>query len=77
MAYWADMDGNEHRECPRKPLMKDTSWFSTLMFYYSQWDKGFLPEPGGINAQPAKFGETMQTIKVILNEVHEANRPKK
>lgn len=51
--------------------MQGTQWLSTMYFYYLQYEKGFLPESGGLNAQPAKFPELMTTFGYILNKVGE------
>ena len=54
--------------------MNGTQWYNTVLMYYIQYEKGFLPEDGGLNAQPAKFPELMTTFGYIYNSVSEEAR---
>lgn len=54
--------------------MHGEGWFNTLLLYHIQYEKGFLPEPGGINDQPGKFPELMTTLSYVLNVVSEEKR---
>jgi hypothetical protein len=41
------------------------------MWLYNQWQKGFLPEEGGIQSQPYKLVESIRTIDTAIGAVRE------
>lgn len=60
------IDGEDHYRCPRRPIYEDPESFSELFFLWGGYNKGFLPEPGGIYSQPAVLVEHFKTIEGAL-----------
>lgn len=54
--------------------MEGDGWLNRIALYFSQYEKGFYPEKGGINDQPAKFAELMVTYEAVREQVNEAAR---
>lgn len=55
--------------CPRR-WVKDEPELSTELFWlYRRYDKGLLPEDGGLLSQPARFMGIMRVMEAAFNEV--------
>lgn len=57
----------EESRCPRRPLYDEPNFFYKLFGLFSMYKDGFLPEPGGINSQPALLVEYFAQIKHVTN----------
>jgi hypothetical protein len=65
------MDGLDRKRCPARVLLEDGPWFYKLVTAYNAYEKGFLPEAGGMDDQPAKFPVLMQLMQNAVNTVME------
>lgn len=59
-------DGEDVWRCPRLPLKEDPDNIGQVLWYYSLYRKGNLPEAGGLMDQP---GLLMDMFRVIDNAV--------
>lgn len=66
-----ELDGEELTRCPRRPFKEHPAYYGELMWLYNQWQKGFLPEEGGIHSQPYKLVESVRVIDIALGSVRE------
>lgn len=62
-----EIDGFLLARCPKRPILDDPVGFSDLFWHYGQMQKGYLPEKGGLNDQPAKFMQYMRIIDRALD----------
>lgn len=73
-------DGKETFECPRRVLHPRNTQTLTALSYifwiYSQHEKGFLPEAGGLSDQPALLMVQIQVISAAMGEADAAERGK-
>lgn len=70
------MDDEEWQDtCPLYPIKQDGGLFwSDLVLTYNAYEKGILPEPGGLGSQPLKFLPMMALISSRTNAESEAER---
>jgi len=61
------IDGDALTRCPRRPLLDKPQRFGYLFWLYRQKEKGYLPERGGLNDQPAKYLAYMGIIDRALD----------
>lgn len=61
---WTVM-GKPHYSCP---LLKVPDYWPRVWSYYLGWEKGILPDPGGMRDQPAWFSRLMGFIQSRLDE---------
>lgn len=72
------LDGKNVDTCPRRPLLDEPGFYRELFFLYRAYQKGFLPEPGGLNDQPAYLISCFQVIDAAIAEVErEQDRKRK
>lgn len=69
-----DMEGEEVWRCPRRFFLDNTAYVSELLWLYGQWQKGFMPEEGGISSQPHKLVRSVKIIDLAHGAVEEARR---
>jgi hypothetical protein len=50
---------------------------SDIFWFYRRYDKGLLPEDGGLQSQPAKFMQVMRTMEAAFNKVDEEQARKR
>lgn len=55
-------------------MLYGKGWYNQYLSAYMNYEKGFLPEVGGINNQPAKFSEIMLLMGNYLHEAHDLKR---
>ncbi len=67
------LDGEDYYECPLKIITKQ-SW--EYIKFYTFFEKGFLPNKGGILEQPAKFLDIMSIIEKFIGELNEQSAAK-
>lgn len=70
----AFLDGEPLLRCPRRPLLDDPESIGYIFWLYRQKEKGYLPEPGGLNDQPAIFVQYMTIIDRALDFCREEQR---
>jgi hypothetical protein len=57
-----ELDGVRLLRCPRRPLLDDPQLYGEVFWLYRSYKKGYLPNSGGLDDQPAKY---MAYVKVI------------
>ena len=64
------MDGEAWQDtCPLYPIKEDGGAFwSDLVLTYNAYDKGILPEPGGLGSQPLKYMAMMALVNSRTSE---------
>lgn len=64
-----ELDGEELNRCPRREFKEFPAYYGHLMWLYTQWQKGFLPEEGGLNSQPFRLVESIRIIDTAIGAV--------
>ena len=72
--YWELPNGEKQNRCPRTYINEEPENWSYIVSAYNAYDKGFLPSPGGMDAQPSLFMPTMTIIHSALQEENEYER---
>lgn len=62
------IDGEGIRRCPRKLITKQSAEY---IKFYGYYEKGYLPNAGGILEQPAKLMDAITVIENMLAEMRE------
>ena len=62
------MDKKKLSTCPRYFIKREGRAFNKIATAYDNMQRGFLPEEGGINDQPAKLMEAVEHFQAGLNE---------
>ncbi|WP_349621641.1 hypothetical protein [Azospirillum argentinense] len=65
------IDGEQHFRCPRRPILEDPEGFREVFRVYRAYQKGFLPELGGLEAQAAKLTRALDLIEVTTTQCEE------
>ncbi len=65
------IDGEEHRRCPRRPILEDPGHYADIFYLYRQSKEGYLPEDGGLSNQPAKLMELFRETDAALRKVEQ------
>ena len=60
------LEGELLLRCPKREFLNNPEDISELLWYYSSFKKGVLPDRGGLLDQPAKM---MECFKVIDNAI--------
>lgn len=56
------VDGEDIFRCPRRPILEEPVYFSAVFRAYGDYQRGILPENGGVLDQPARL---LQSFRVI------------
>lgn len=73
-----EMDGETLARCPRRPLLDDSGFYSEVFWLYQAYQKGFLPEEGGLQDQATVLIECFQVIDAAISAAErERDRIKK
>jgi hypothetical protein len=67
MPYWKDSKNTKHKRCPRRPILEDPRWWATIVTALNNYEGGFLPHDGGMNAQNAMFSDVIYFTKQYLD----------
>jgi hypothetical protein len=62
------IDGEEVRRCPRRPLKDDPRYWNRLLFFYGLYKQGHLPDPGAVTEQSHKAMELFQIIGDVADD---------
>lgn len=66
------VDGEELERCVARPILDDPHFFNEAFNVYRNYQKGFLPNEGSINAQPTALMQIINTVDVALYDCKEA-----
>lgn len=66
--YWELPDGTAQNRCPRVHIRENPRFWDEALVAHSAFDKGFLPEAGGTDKQPALFMPIMVTISSAIED---------
>ncbi|QIG76091.1 hypothetical protein EVC24_070 [Rhizobium phage RHph_I4] len=72
-----ELDGMVLTRCPRRPLLEDPEYFSELFWGHQQFQKGILPEEGGLLSQPGKLMQLYFVIDRTRNLVERERERKR
>ncbi len=71
------MDGEDILTCPRR-WIKDEPEASTNCFWlYRRYDKGQLPEDGGLQSQPSKLMQVFRVMEIGWHRVEDEREKKR
>lgn len=70
------MDGEELLRCPRRPLLEDPEFFSELFWNYKAFQRGFLPNAGGLEDQPVMLMDSFRVLEQALDLCEAQKREK-
>lgn len=62
-----EMDGVALTRCPRRPLLDDPDFYSEVFWLYQAYQKGFLPEEGGLQDQATVLISSFQVIDAAMS----------
>ena len=69
-----ELDGETIDRCPLKLIERQSAEY---IKFYNFMEKGFLPNPGGILSQGAKFLDVITVINMELNKIRELEKESK
>lgn len=69
-----DEDGFDDYACPRQHINENPHMWSTIFTYYAAWQKGFLPDAGGVSSQSKFAMEVFAILDVANNDADEHMR---
>lgn len=72
--YWHYPDGTKQNQCPWRFIKEDPEWWYSMITAYNAYEKGFLPSPGGTDAQPALFEPIMASISSAIHAEEDYER---
>lgn len=64
-----EIDGEMVWRCPRRPLKDAPEYWSRLLFFFSHFQEGHLPDDGAISSQSHKAMIMFGVIQDVLAEV--------
>jgi hypothetical protein len=67
-AYWTDINGENRKRCPRRPIFEDPNWYNRIITAYNQYKAGFLPHSGGLLEQAALYPFIMICVDEVVSE---------
>jgi hypothetical protein len=67
------LDGEEVYRCPRRPLKDDPAYWGRLLTHYGNFEKGLLPDAGGVVDQSNK---AMSLFGIMADVTAECSREK-
>ena len=70
------IDDEEIWTCPRRPILDHPEFFAEVLGAYRDYQKGFLPEPGGTMSQPKRLMQCFKVIEHTVNECSAENKNK-
>lgn len=69
-----EIDGDIVTRCPRRMIKDQPELSADLFWHYRRYDKGLLPEDGGLLSQPGKFMECMRVMEAAFHKVDVENK---
>lgn len=66
-----EIDGVLHYRCPRRPILEQPGEFGSLFWLFQQFERGVLPEDGGILSQPEKMMQQFRFMQSVVSECHD------
>lgn len=68
------LDGEDQFACPRRPVKDDPLYFKRLMFFYGLYQKGTLPDSGGVMDQSERGLTLLRLVENIESEAEKELR---
>lgn len=62
------LDGVDIYRCPRRPILDDPNYYTSVFLAYKAYIRGYLPDEGSLEDQGYRFAHTMAVVENAVSE---------